>query len=210
MSTKKSKDTAVLGIFIALILVLQSLSLVIPPVFGASLSFVLIPIALAAVMYGTKYSTILGLVFGIIVAVFSMTGLEAVGATFFNHAPVVAIALILVKGIVAGFGSGVVATMLIKKNLTVATFAAAAITPIINTGIFLAGTYLFFIPALENFLKSTEGLQHYTVNGFIVGIILFNFVFEFILNIVLAPAILRVTKALECYNKNAVDRFPKI
>lgn len=195
MSTAKSKDTAILGIFIALIIVLQSLSLVIPPVFGATLSFVLIPIALAAIMYGIKYSTILGFVFGIIVSVFSVFGLDGLGAAYFNYIPVLAIVLILVKGILAGFGAGLVATVLKKKNLTIATFATAAITPIINTGIFIAGTYLFFIPALEGLIKNTETLQGHTVNSFVVGIILFNFVFEFVLNIVLAPAILRVTKA---------------
>ena len=195
MSTKKSKDTAILGIFIALILVLQALSFVIPPVFGASLSFVLIPIALVAVMYGTKYSTILGFVFGLIVAVISIMGLDGIGHTYFQFAPVGAIVLILAKGTIAGFGSGITATMLKSKNLTIATFASAAITPILNTGIFLLGTYLFFFPALEGFLKETEGLQNYTVNSFVVGIILFNFAVEFVLNIVLAPAVLRVTKA---------------
>ena len=118
MSTKKSKSTAILGIFIALMLVLQALGLVIPPVFGATLSFVLIPIALAAVMYGTKYSTILGLVFGIIVSAFSVFGLDGVGAAYFNYIPVIAIVLILVKGILAGFGAGLVATVLKKKNKT--------------------------------------------------------------------------------------------
>ncbi len=195
MSTRKSKDAAILGIFIALILVLQALSFVIPPVFGASLSFVLIPIALAAVMYGTKYSTLLGFVFGIIVTIISVLGLDAIGHTYFQFAPIGAIALIIAKGTIAGFGSGITATILKKKNLTIASFASAAITPIFNTGIFLLGTYLFFFPALESFLNKTEGLQSYTVNTFVVGIILFNFIVEFILNIILAPVVLRVTKA---------------
>ena len=194
MSTKqKSNNIAVLGIFIALTVVLQALSFVIPPVSGASLSFVLIPIVLAAVMYGSKQSTIIGAAFGIIVTIISVAGLDPIGYTYFLYSPVIAIALILIKGIVAGFGAGITASAFKKKNMYLATFLAAAITPILNTGIFIAGTLLFFIPALESYFKVNK--LDLTVTAFIIGIILVNFAVELVINIVLAPTILRVTKA---------------
>ena len=193
-TNKKSKNAAVLGMFIALIVVLQALSFVIPPISGASLSFVLIPIVLAAVMYGTKYSTITGLSFGIIVTLISILGLDSIGYAYFVYSPIIAILLILTKGIVAGLGAGIVSSLLKKKNLYLATISTAAITPILNTAIFILGTLLFFIPALEDYFQK-ENID-LTIKAFLVGIILVNFVVEFIINIVLAPAILRVTKAI--------------
>ena len=99
MSTKKSKDTAILGMFVAITVVLQILSYVIPPIGGFSLSLVLIPIVLAAVLYGPKYAAIVGFSFGIVAAVASVFGLDAGGHILFQSSPVLTILVCLLKEI---------------------------------------------------------------------------------------------------------------
>ena len=79
MSTKvsnKSKSTAILGMFIAITVVLQILSYVIPPIGGFSLSLVLIPIVLSAVLYGPAYASTVGFAFGVVAAIASVFGMD--------------------------------------------------------------------------------------------------------------------------------------
>ena len=80
MSNRKNKagQTAILGLFAAIIVVLQLLSYTIK-IGTFNLSLVLIPIVLAAVLYGPKYSAILGGVFGLVVTLASAFGLDAGG-----------------------------------------------------------------------------------------------------------------------------------
>lgn len=195
MSIKqKSSNTAILGMLIAITLVLQGLGYVLPPISGVSLSFVLIPIVLSAVMYGTAKSTCVGTAFGIIVTLASIIGIDGLGAYFFSEKPVITVAMCTLKGVFAGIAAGLIANVFKKKNLYIATLLAAIITPIINTGTFLLGCYTLLFPQLEAFSQSNLSIS---ANAFVTGIILVNFAFELVINIVLAPAILRVVKAIK-------------
>ena len=116
MSVKqKSSNAAILGMFIAVTLVLQSLGYVLPPISGVSLSFVLIPIVLSAVMYGPGKSTIVGTAFGIIVTIASIIGIDGLGAFFFSEKPVVTALMCTFKGVFAGLAAGLIASLLKKK-----------------------------------------------------------------------------------------------
>jgi len=56
-----------IALLIALVVVMQSISAMIPPVSGFSISLVLIPIVLGAALYGPSAGALLGAAFGIIV-----------------------------------------------------------------------------------------------------------------------------------------------
>ena len=79
MSNKeKSRNIAVLGLFTAVIIVLQMLSYTIK-IGQFNLSFVLVPIILAAVLYGPVTGGFMGLVFGVVTYICSVAGLDAGG-----------------------------------------------------------------------------------------------------------------------------------
>jgi hypothetical protein len=55
------------------------------------------------------------------------------------------IVLVLAKGIGAGVASGLVFKAFAKKNQMIAVVLAAIVAPIVNTGIFVVGCWLFFL-----------------------------------------------------------------
>ena len=188
MSTKKSKDTAILGMFVAITVVLQILSYVIPPIGGFSLSLVLIPIVLAAVLYGPKYAAIVGFSFGIVAAVASVFGLDAGGHILFQSSPVLTILVCLLKGTAAGFFSAAISNLF--KNQYLSVIFAALTAPIVNTGIFIAFTTVFMKEGLATLAGGSN-----LVYSLITSVILINFVIEMAIDIVLSPVVLRVTRA---------------
>ncbi len=189
--SNKSMNTALLGMFTAIVIVLQIMSYFIK-IGTFNLSLVLIPIVLAAVLYGPKYASILGGVFGAIVVIACILGLDAGGNILFNSSPILTILVCLVKGIAAGFFSGFVASSLKQKNLYLAVVLAAATAPIVNTGLFSISMVLFFKDTLTVW-ASGANLFYYIIFG-LLGI---NFVIEFVVNLVASPAVLSVTRALK-------------
>lgn len=189
-TTKKSKDAAILGMLIAVTVVLQILSYVIPPIGGFSLSLVLIPIVLAAVLYGPKYAAIVGFAFGVVAAVASIFGLDAGGHILFQSSPLLTILVCLIKGTAAGFFSAVVSKLF--KNQYLSVIFAAITAPITNTGIFIAFTTLFMKEGLATLAGGSN-----LVYSLITGVILINFVIEMAIDIFLSPVVLRVVKGFK-------------
>ncbi|MGI6279858.1 MAG: ECF transporter S component [Acutalibacteraceae bacterium] len=192
MSNLKTKSTkaAVLGLFTAIVVVLQMMSYFIK-IGTFNLSLVLIPIVLAAVMYGPKYAGILGGVFGAVVAVATITGLDAGAFILFSASPVVTVLLCFVKGIAAGVVAGLIARPLVDKNLYLAVILAAVAAPVVNTGIFIVAMFLFFREILAEWAAGAD-LLYFAIFG-LVGI---NFLIELLVNVVLSPVVLTVTRAL--------------
>lgn len=189
-TTRKSMNVAILGLFTAIIIVLQLLSYTIK-IGNFNLSLVLIPIVLAAVLYGPKHSSLLGAVFGIVVTVASFSGLDGGGFILFNANPWLTTLICLGKGFFAGLFAGLAATPLKKKNTYLAVLVAAIITPVTNTGLFVASMFLFFRDILAQWAGGSD-----IVTYAIVGLVGVNFIIEFSLNIILSPAVLRVSNVL--------------
>lgn len=189
-TTRKSMNVAILGLFTAIIIVLQLLSYTIK-IGNFNLSLVLIPIVLAAVLYGPKYSAILGTVFGIVVTIASLAGLDGGGFILFNANPWLTTLICIGKGFFAGLFAGLAAAPLKSKNTYLAVLVAAIITPLTNTGLFVASMFLFF----RNILAQWAGGSN-VVTYAIVGLVGVNFIIEFSLNIILSPTVLRVSKVL--------------
>lgn len=186
-----SKKTAILGLFTALIIALQVLSYFVK-VGTFSISLTLIPIVLAAVMYGPSYGAVLGAVFGAVTFIGCITGIDAGGQMLLQSSPVITLILTLFKGAAAGFAAGIIARPLYKNHKTFAVILSAITAPIVNTGIFIAFLVLFFKDTLYIWAGGNN-IAYYVVFS-LVGI---NFLIELSLNAILSPAILRVTKILK-------------
>ncbi len=193
-STLKMVELAFLT---AVVLVLQLTGTAIKiSVLGTSVSLVLIPIVLGAVMIGPSAGAWLGFVFGAVVFLMGAFGLDAFTQMMVADNPIMTFIICFAKGILAGLVAGIVYKALIKKNRILATFAAAAAAPIVNTGLFILGSLVMsgtFEKNASN-LGITDGMSiFYFLVIVCAGV---NFIFELLLNIVASPVIIRVSDAV--------------
>jgi len=186
MDKFKSIDTqkiVLLALFTAIVVALQVLGVFIR--FGPfSISLVLMPIAIGAAFLGALAGAWLGLVFGFIVLVSGDAG------AFIVINPAAAVFIVLLKGALAGFSAGILYRLFEKKSKTIAAIAAAIACPVINTGIFILGCYIFFLPTLAEW-GYAAGAANVTAYIFLI-LIGANFLFELGANIILSPAIVRL------------------
>ena len=179
------------ALMMALVVVMQVVSSIIPPVSGFSISLVLIPVVLGAAIYGPGTGALLGATFGVIVFANCVTGADPGGAMVFQANPVICFLVVMAKGTLAGFISGLVYKLFKEKNSYVAMLLAAIVCPVINTGVFVACMLLFFIDVLSAWAGGGDLLGY-----ILTGLILANFVPELIINIVFSPASARIHRAV--------------
>jgi uncharacterized membrane protein len=180
---KNTKQLVMMGILTAIVIVLQFFGSAIR--FGPfSISLVLIPIVVGAALYGVAAGAWLGLVFGAIVL------LSGDAAPFMAVSVIGTITTVLVKGVLCGLFAGLVYKLLEKKNQTAATICSAITAPVVNTGIFLLGCLVFFLPTVRAWGEA-QGFE--SVGKFmVIGFVGFNFLFELLVNVVLSPVIVRL------------------
>jgi len=149
-----------------------------------SISLVLMPIAVGAALLGAYPGAWLGLVFGFVVLV------SGDAAPFLAVNPAATIFVVLFKGALAGFVAGELYKRLAKHSKTIAAIAAAIACPVVNTGIFIIGGYVFFLPTLTEW-GIAAGAASVTAFIFLV-MVGFNFLIELGINLVLSPSIVRL------------------
>ena len=192
MKNENVKRMVGMALLMAMVVVLQLLSAVIPPVGGFSISLVLIPIVLGAAVYGVRAGALLGATFGVIVTINCVTGADAGGAMVFQANPVLCVLVVMSKGILAGMASGAVYRLLKKVNPYFAMLVAAIVCPVVNTGVFITCMLLFFIDVLAAWAGGGD------IIGYVLtGLVFANFVPELIINIVFSPAGQTVLKAVK-------------
>ena len=147
-----------------------------------SVSLVLLPIVIGAATCGPFIGAWLGLVFGAVVL------LSGDAALFLQFNAPATIVLVFLKGMASGLLAGLVYRLLEKFHGYVAVVTAAAVCPLVNTGIFLGGCYLFFYDLVAEWAGGSSSVVTYMFVGLAGG----NFLFEFILNLVLCPVIVRI------------------
>lgn len=177
-----------IALFTAIVVVLQLLGSVIR--FGPfSISLVLIPIVIGAALYGKLAGTWLGLVFGVAVL------LSGDASPFMAVNPLGTVLTVLAKGALAGFLTGWVYSLLTKKNETLAVIVAAVVCPVVNTGVFLLGCLLFFMPTVTAWGQAWAqdlGIQFDVTRYMFMGLVGGNFLFELLFNVILGPVIVRL------------------
>jgi len=178
-----TQKLTLLAILTAIVVVLQFLGAFVR--FGPfSVSLVLMPIVIGAALIGRLAGGWLGLLFGVVV----LASGDANAFLMIN--PVGTVVVVMLKGILAGLAAGCVYKLLSGISKTVGAVAAAVVCPIVNTGVFIIGSYVFFLPTLTEW-GMAAGFT--SVAAFIfIGLISANFLFELGLNVLLSPAIVRL------------------
>ena len=177
-NTKTSKVVG-LGLFTAIVVVLQFLGSFIK--FGPfSITLVLAPIVIGAALYGIGAGGYLGLVFGATVLI------SGDAAAFLTINPIGTVIIVLLKGMLAGLAAGLIYSLISKASSLAGVIVAGVVCPIVNTGIFLAGCYIFF----QEWLVAVFGTTGFvTVVAGLVGV---NFLVELGINMVLSTAIVKI------------------
>ena len=184
-----AKNVTVLSVLLALVIALQTFggSFSIGPV---QLNFTLVPIVLGALVLGPFAGALLGFACGIVVMIQVIMGLVPFYTLIWTETPVVAALTCVLKTTVAGLLSGYVYKWAAKKNKYLAVFLASATVPIVNTALFILGCL-----GMWSAISSIAGGQD--ILGFIlVGLVTFNFFIELALNLLVAPALYRILKAV--------------
>lgn len=193
-NTKKSRWNAQktwtivgLGMLTALIVVLQVFASSINLGF-ASITLTLVPIIVGAALFGWKAGVWLGFAFGMVVL------FTPDGAFFMGMSIPGTIITVLLKGTLAGLCASVVYNLLAKKNQYAAVITAGIAAPVVNTGIFLLGCFVFFMDYLTA-VAETQGVS--ILSYIIITIILKNFLIELAINMVLAAGIVMIVNVVQ-------------
>ena len=189
-----------LGLLSGLIILMQTV-FIIPLPGSLTLSLVLVPIVVGAVLYGAGAGAFLGGVFGVLVAMMAIQGqLGLLTNMMVAYNPFLTVLICVVKGVAAGWLAGLVNGAFQKRPL-VGIFAAAAVAPLANTGIFLLGMLTVFRGVMLDF---ADGIGMGGVGAFYFAIVVLvgiNFVIEFGANLLLSPAISSIVKAVKKIGK---------
>lgn len=181
-----TKNMVGIALFTAIVVVLQFLGGGIKVGGLFSITVVLVPIVVGSAVYGWKAGAWLGFAFGIAVM------LSGDAAAFWAVDPIATVAVVIIKGAVCGLVAGLIYKLVAKKNKVIAVFLAAITCPIVNSGIFLIGCWLFFLDTVAAWgaeLGFANAAQY-----MFFGLTGINFLIELAVNIVLAPVIVRLIK----------------
>ncbi len=189
-----------MAMLIALVVVLQIISAMIPPIGGmVSITLTLVPVVIGAILFGKKGGAILGFSFGLIVLINCIAGLDAGGNILWNNNPFLTALICFVKGIAAGFVPAVLYEAVKGKKEKVSgtrkymsAVVAALSAPIMNTGLFVCGMLAFFMDTLQAWAGGTN-----VVSYILLGLAGLNFLVEFLINVILSPAIVRIVEIVK-------------
>ena len=196
---QKTLKLVQLALLVALVVALQVVSALIPPIGGmVSITLTLIPVVVGGILLGKKSGAILGSAFGAIVLVNCIVALDPGGNILWNANPFFTAIVCFVKGIAAGFVPAWLYELICGKaekvgegRKFVATVVAALTAPVVNTGLFVCGMFLLFKDVLYAWAGGTD-IVMYVLFG-LAGI---NFLVEFLINTVLSPAIVTITSVV--------------
>lgn len=182
----KTKNMVGIALFTAIVVVLQLLAVGLRALGLFSISLVLVPIVVGSAVYGWKGGAWLGFAFGVAVL------LSGDAAAFLAVDVLGTILVVLLKGTLCGLTAGLVYRLVKKAGKMPAVITAAVVCPVVNTGIFLLGCLVFFLPTITQWasLYGFENVGAYMIFG-LTGI---NFLIELAVNLVLSPVIVRLIR----------------
>lgn len=164
----------------------------------------LIPIIIGAILLGPLAGAWLGFAFGATILLFPEPLLTTYMLTI---DPAATIFLVLLKGTLAGLVCGLVFKLFDKifngKYKYVSSLIASVFAPVVNTGIFFLAYITLFAKHIPDVAAHLEEALGITLDPNVVSnptafvitvLITFNFVFEVLFCIVLAPAIVRIVE----------------
>lgn len=176
----KTKNIVGVGIFIAMVVVLQMIANNIT--LEVSITLSLIPIVIGSIVYGPLAGFILGVVNGVVILLSPQAQ-----AFFLINVPLTVLIVTLKTGI-AGLLSGLIYKLINPNMHYLAIILASISVPIVNTGIFTLSMLFVYRPLLESLVPEGDNAISFLFLSFI-GI---NFTIEFFINSTLSPVILRI------------------
>ncbi len=184
---KKTNVRSMVGIalLIAIVVVLQLLGQFIKLGPMVSVSLVLLPIVVGAAVYGPGAGAILGFAFSVVVL------LQPDTAFFYGLSVIGTVITVVVKGTLCGWLAGLVYRAFEKTRQLLGIVLSAVICPIVNTAIFFAGCCTFFLKPLE--ATGIDNVPFYVITVFIG----FNFIAEFLVNVLCCPIIVRLLQVVK-------------
>ena len=192
-TNRKILNMVRLAMLIALVVVLQVVSAMIPPIGGmVSITLTLVPVVVGAILFGPKGGFVLGFAFGAIVLINCITALDPGGNILWNINPFFTFLICFVKGIAAGFVPALLYGAVRGASdhggrKYASALVASLAAPIVNTGLFVCGMLLFFKDTLYAWAGGTEMFTY-----ILLGLAGLNFLVEFLINVILTPAIVRI------------------
>lgn len=151
-----------------------------------SISLILLPVVVGAVLCGPLGGAWLGFVFGTVVILAGETD------AFLAISPFYTVIGTSLRGALAGLASGIVYSAASKKKDDLAIILASVAAPVMNTVFFIIFALLFFYDVFEGIMGTGN-----VVRGMIRYYVSINFLIELSLNMVLAPMLVSLAKRLE-------------
>lgn len=192
-SSEKIRKWVTFAMLMALVALLQVFGGLIPMPGGIAPTLALIPIVLGGILLGVWYGAALGAVFGLI-TVFQAP-LAALTAVLFTEEPVLFVLIAMVKAIAAGTVPALLFRLFQKKHPFVGSVVASLSAPVVNTALFLLGSFTI-LDAFDAYIAQA-GLGISALQLLFGIVITTNFLAEIIISTVLSPAIYRVIVAVQ-------------
>ena len=167
-----------------------------------TLNFVLVPIVIASVFIGPLAGFCVGAFAGVTTFIQVFTSADPFYIFLMTNNPVATAVICILKTALAGLLAGFVYNGIKKhtdskissfKTSSLGAIAPAVVCPVVNTGLFCLGMYLFFGNAFLNdaaYSSVVAGNLFYFIVIILAG---WNFLIELLLNVILCPLL---TKAL--------------
>ena len=186
MRTKRTNQELVLKIVVIGVLTALAigLSLIKLPITGVSVTLLLPVVIIGAALYGPWVGAWLTIIPNII-------AFFVEGALFMVYNPIGGLVTIVLKGILAGIAAGFICKALSKKRPMVAITVASIAAPLVNTGVFILGSYILVWDKMIEAAVEAGVAPEFAGITILLGLG-FNCAVELILNIVLAPAIFKI------------------
>ena len=176
----KTEQLTLMALLTALVAVLSYLGGFIQIGGIASVNLSLIPVVVGATIFGPASGAWLGLVSALGVLLAPAT------AVFFEVTILGTVVVVIIKGVLSGFCAGLAYKLIEKLNRYVAVVVSSIVCPVVNTGIYIIGCFLFFADTVSEW-ASAKGSSF--VAYLFLSMVGLNFVFELLANILLSPSV---------------------
>lgn len=172
------------------------------PISTINLNFGLVPIVIAAIFLGPLAGMLVGCVSGVVTAIQVVT-VPSIFYTFLVTVnPIAACMISVIKTAVAGLIVGWVYRLMNKacKSSLVISLVSSVVCPVVNSGVFALGMFVFFGNALlADATLSTRGSGLVAI--VFVGLIGVNFFVELVVTTLLSPALVKTLSAAKIFSK---------
>lgn len=159
-----------------------------------SISLILLPVVVGAVLCGPLGGAWLGFAFGIVLM------LSGEVDVFYAISPLSTLICAPLRAALAGLASGLVYSSLRRKKEDLGVILASVAAPIVNTCLFIVLMLLFFYDFMETAMGSGNVLS-----GLIKEYVSINFLIELSLSMVLTPVLVRLAKFLAGWSRSSAN-----